>query len=80
LFCADTDRNDLYLTIERGEFERGSKTAQKNIETRVLVITKEGQHIEVSAHVFGEVSTDVFGLLLKHMYNTIRTTHFYAIL
>lgn len=53
MFYLDTDRNDLYLTIERAEFERGSKTAQKNVEARVLVVSKEGQHIEVSAHLFG---------------------------
>ena len=35
-------RNDLYLTLVRGEFERGSKTAGKNIEVRVVVLDSEG--------------------------------------
>uniref|UniRef100_A0A671Y7H4 Dedicator of cytokinesis 3 n=1 Tax=Sparus aurata TaxID=8175 RepID=A0A671Y7H4_SPAAU len=30
-------RNDLYLTLERGEFERGGKSVQKNIEVTYLI-------------------------------------------
>lgn len=52
ILCSDTDRSDLYLTIERGEFERGSKTAQKNVEVRVLVLRKDGKLIEVEYKLF----------------------------
>nr|XP_018899728.1 PREDICTED: dedicator of cytokinesis protein 3 isoform X2 [Bemisia tabaci] len=38
-------RNDLYLTLERGEFEKGGKSTGKNIEVTVLVLDSEGQRI-----------------------------------
>ena len=31
-------RNDLYLTLEKGDFERGGKSVQKNIEVTVYVL------------------------------------------
>lgn len=31
-------RNDLYLKLERGEFERGGKSTGKNIEVRIVFI------------------------------------------
>lgn len=34
-------RNDLYLTLERGDFERGGKSTGKNIEVTVLVLDSE---------------------------------------
>ena len=40
-------RNDLYLTLCKGEFEKGSKTAGKNIEVHVIVIDKESQIVQV---------------------------------
>lgn len=46
----ETLRNDLYLTLSRGEFERGSKSAAKNIEVRVSVIDRGGRRLEVSFH------------------------------
>ncbi|XP_034021811.1 dedicator of cytokinesis protein 3-like [Thalassophryne amazonica] len=36
-------RNDLYLTLERGDFERGGKSVQKNIEVTVYVIYADGE-------------------------------------
>ncbi|KAG5836573.1 hypothetical protein ANANG_G00256770 [Anguilla anguilla] len=36
-------RNDLYLTLERGEFERGGKSVQKNIEVTVYVLYADGE-------------------------------------
>ncbi|XP_050437512.1 dedicator of cytokinesis protein 3 isoform X2 [Adelges cooleyi] len=35
-------RNDLYLTLERGEFEKGGKSTGKNIEVTVIVLNYEG--------------------------------------
>ncbi|XP_050533759.1 dedicator of cytokinesis protein 3 isoform X2 [Daktulosphaira vitifoliae] len=35
-------RNDLYLTLERGEFEKGGKSTGKNIEVTVVVLDYEG--------------------------------------
>ena len=40
-------RNDLYLTLERGEFERGGKSTGKNIEVCVMVVRDEGRVLEV---------------------------------
>ncbi|XP_060529581.1 dedicator of cytokinesis protein 3 isoform X2 [Cylas formicarius] len=34
-------RNDLYLTLERGEFERGGKSTGKNIEVAVVILDSE---------------------------------------
>uniref|UniRef100_A0A8B9KJW0 Dedicator of cytokinesis 3 n=1 Tax=Astyanax mexicanus TaxID=7994 RepID=A0A8B9KJW0_ASTMX len=36
-------RNDLYLTLERGDFERGGKSVQKNIEITVYVLYADGE-------------------------------------
>jgi len=40
-------RNDLYLTLEKGEFERGGKSTGKNIEVTILVLDSEGKVLEV---------------------------------
>lgn len=50
--CINYFRNDLYMTLERGEFERGGKTTGKNIEVTVLVLDNEGKLLEVSTFVF----------------------------
>lgn len=39
-------RNDLFLTLERGEFERGGKSTAKNIEITVLVCDTFGNILE----------------------------------
>ncbi|OAD58785.1 Dedicator of cytokinesis protein 3 [Eufriesea mexicana] len=39
-------RNDLYLKLERGEFERGGKSTGKNIEVTILVLDSDGQPLE----------------------------------
>uniref|UniRef100_A0A1A7XS27 Dedicator of cytokinesis 3 n=2 Tax=Iconisemion striatum TaxID=60296 RepID=A0A1A7XS27_9TELE len=36
-------RNDLYLTLERGDFERGGKSVQKNIEVTMYVLYADGE-------------------------------------
>lgn len=40
-------RNDLYLTLEKGEFERGGKSTGKNIEVTVVVLDSEKNIIKV---------------------------------
>ena len=42
-------RNDLYLTLERGDFERGGKSVQKNIEVSVNVLYADGEILKVRA-------------------------------
>ncbi|XP_073238831.1 dedicator of cytokinesis protein 1-like [Porites lutea] len=39
-------RNDLYLTLHSGEFERGRKTANKNIEVTMEVLSDDGKVLE----------------------------------
>ena len=41
-------RNDIYVTLCEGEFNRGSKTADKNVEVTMLVCNKKGEVIPVS--------------------------------
>ena len=41
-------RNDFYVTLKSGEFDRGNKSAQKNIEVKVTVYDREGQLIKVN--------------------------------
>lgn len=41
-------RNDLYLMLVGGEFSKGNKTADKNVEVTVKVCNEKGQGIPVS--------------------------------
>lgn len=41
-------RNDLFLTLERGEFERGGKTTPKNVLATISVYDASGALIEVN--------------------------------
>ena len=40
-------RNDIYITIERGEYERGQKSAERNVEVSVTVCDERGNEIKV---------------------------------
>uniref|UniRef100_A0A3B4ENV6 Dedicator of cytokinesis 3 n=1 Tax=Pygocentrus nattereri TaxID=42514 RepID=A0A3B4ENV6_PYGNA len=44
-------RNDLYLMLERGDFERGGKSVQKNIEVTVYVLYADGETLKDCIHV-----------------------------
>jgi len=47
-FCLTDDvRNDLYVTLLSADFERGNKSADRNVEVRVLVINHNGETIQV---------------------------------
>lgn len=41
-------RNDLYLILEKGEFERGGRSTGKNIEVSVIVLDSEKNIIKVT--------------------------------
>lgn len=47
LMCAGEVRNDVYLELREGDFDRDGKKAQKNVEVKVTVLDKEGRHIPV---------------------------------
>uniref|UniRef100_A0A4W6G1J5 Dedicator of cytokinesis 3 n=1 Tax=Lates calcarifer TaxID=8187 RepID=A0A4W6G1J5_LATCA len=49
-------RNDLYLTLERGDFERGGKSVQKNIEVTVYVLYADGEILKVGSLGSGELN------------------------
>ncbi|OCT87399.1 hypothetical protein XELAEV_180210954mg, partial [Xenopus laevis] len=36
-------RNDLYITIEKGEFEKGGKTVARNVQVSMVILNIEGQ-------------------------------------
>lgn len=40
-------RNDLYLTLVFGEFSKGSKSTDKNVEVTVRVCSEKGQALQV---------------------------------
>lgn len=44
-------RNDLYLTLVSGEFSKGSKSTDRNVEVTVRVCNEKGQSIPVSMNV-----------------------------
>jgi len=44
-------RNDLYLTLVCGEFSKGSKSTDKNVEVAVRVCNEKGQRLLVSMNV-----------------------------
>ena len=39
-------RNDLYLTLDRGNFDRGGKTASRNVEVSLIVIDQTGKIVD----------------------------------
>lgn len=40
-------RNDLYVTLEKGEFEKGGKSVARNVEITVYVLDIDGQILKV---------------------------------
>lgn len=56
LFClpvpAGEMRNDLYITLEKGEFEKGGKSVARNVEITVYVLDIDGQILKVTTPFF----------------------------
>lgn len=48
LFPAGEMRNDLYVTLEKGEFEKGGKSVARNVEITVYVLDIDGQILKVN--------------------------------
>ena len=42
-------RNDIYVTVEHGQFEKGHKRAERNVEVGIEVVDNQGKTIPVSA-------------------------------
>lgn len=61
-------RNDLFLTLDHGEFERGGKSTAKNIEVSILVCDSNG-------HVLGDVLSGAAGMDLNCFYRSMIIYH-----
>lgn len=40
-------RNDIYVTLVQGDFDKGSKTTPKNVEVTMSVFDEDGKKLEV---------------------------------
>lgn len=40
-------RNDLYITLEKGEFEKGGKSVARNVEVTAYALDADGQILKV---------------------------------
>lgn len=40
-------RNEIYITLMQGEFNKGSKTSEKNVEVTIQVCNQRGETLEV---------------------------------
>lgn len=43
-------RNDIYITVEQGSFEKGTKRSERNVEVAIEVFDGANKLIPVSAH------------------------------
>ncbi|KAF3859551.1 hypothetical protein F7725_021950 [Dissostichus mawsoni] len=66
-------RNDLYITLEKGEFEKGGKSVARNVEITVYVLDIDGQvlksHVAAGA---GEPGADEYHSLVLYHNNSPR--------
>ncbi|KAK2722906.1 dedicator of cytokinesis protein 3-like isoform X2 [Artemia franciscana] len=61
-------RNDIYVHLIRGEFDRGGKTAGRNIEVDIKLISGDGQLLKDSiSHAVGYVCASFSSLTLHHI-------------
>ncbi|XP_035536750.1 LOW QUALITY PROTEIN: dedicator of cytokinesis protein 4b [Morone saxatilis] len=66
-------RNDLYITLEKGEFEKGGKSVARNVEITVYVLDIDGQILK--SHVAagsGEPGGDDYHSLVLYHNNSPR--------
>lgn len=47
LFPKGDVRNDIYVTLALGDFDKGSKTTPKNVEVTMSVYDEDGKKLEV---------------------------------
>uniref|UniRef100_A0A674EHA5 Dedicator of cytokinesis 4b n=1 Tax=Salmo trutta TaxID=8032 RepID=A0A674EHA5_SALTR len=66
-------RNDLYMTLEKGEFEKGGKSVARNVEIMVYVLDIEGQVMKsYVAAGSGEPGGDVYHSFVLYHNNSPR--------
>uniref|UniRef100_A0AAQ4QPG9 Dedicator of cytokinesis 4b n=1 Tax=Gasterosteus aculeatus aculeatus TaxID=481459 RepID=A0AAQ4QPG9_GASAC len=66
-------RNDLYITLEKGEFEKGGKSVARNVEITVYVLDIDGQILKTHvAAGSGEPGGDEYHSLVLYHNNSPR--------
>ncbi|XP_074553903.1 dedicator of cytokinesis protein 4b isoform X11 [Halichoeres trimaculatus] len=66
-------RNDLYVTLEKGEFEKGGKSVARNVEITVYVLDIDGQILKTHvAAGSGEPGADEYHSLVLYHNNSPR--------
>ncbi|KAI1882231.1 hypothetical protein AGOR_G00248560 [Albula goreensis] len=66
-------RNDLYITLERGEFEKGGKSVARNVEVTVYVLDVDGHILKNYVSVgSGEPGGDEFHSFVLYHNNSPR--------
>ncbi|XP_054910667.1 dedicator of cytokinesis protein 4b isoform X1 [Poeciliopsis prolifica] len=66
-------RNDLYMTLEKGEFEKGGKSVARNVEITVNVLDADGQILKgYVAAGSGEPGADEYHSLVLYHNNSPR--------
>uniref|UniRef100_A0A8B9L6G0 Dedicator of cytokinesis 4 n=1 Tax=Astyanax mexicanus TaxID=7994 RepID=A0A8B9L6G0_ASTMX len=63
-------RNDLYITLERGEFEKGGKSVARNVEVTVYLLGGDGQGLVCPGS--GEPGADEFHSFVLYHSNSPR--------
>uniref|UniRef100_A0A673BM06 Dedicator of cytokinesis 4b n=1 Tax=Sphaeramia orbicularis TaxID=375764 RepID=A0A673BM06_9TELE len=64
-------RNDLYIALEKGEFEKGGKSVARNVEITVYALDIDGQILKVAAGS-GEPGGDEYHSLVLYHNNSPR--------
>ncbi|XP_077194626.1 dedicator of cytokinesis protein 4 isoform X4 [Paroedura picta] len=61
-------RNDLYITIERGEFEKGGKSVARNVEVSMFIVDSTGQILKdfISFGSGEPLATEFHSFVLYH--------------
>uniref|UniRef100_A0AAR2KLZ4 Dedicator of cytokinesis 4b n=1 Tax=Pygocentrus nattereri TaxID=42514 RepID=A0AAR2KLZ4_PYGNA len=66
-------RNDLYVTLERGEFEKGGKSVARNVEVTVYLLGGDGQVLKgLVCSGSGELGADEFHSFVLYHSNSPR--------
>ncbi|XP_029102981.1 dedicator of cytokinesis protein 4 isoform X4 [Scleropages formosus] len=66
-------RNDLYVTLERGEFEKGGKSVARNVEVTVCVLDADGLVLKGSVWAgSGESGADEYHSIVLYHNNSPR--------
>ncbi|XP_037792049.1 dedicator of cytokinesis protein 4-like [Penaeus monodon] len=65
-------RNDLYVTLNNGDFEKGGKTVGKNIEVTVLALDSDGKALECIYSGMGHDGSTEFSSMIMYHNNSPR--------